>query len=91
MLAAMQLFKDKLPEAAVILLSRDAKKITVMSYVGKGLQDKLNAGTWANETVLVVGGKGGGKAESGQGSADNADKIKDAVQKAQVYATEKLA
>ena len=88
--AAMQLIKDKAPETAALLLSRDAKKITVMSYVGKSLQGKLNAGSWANDAVSVAGGKGGGKAESGQGSADNADMIGDAVKNALKYANEKL-
>jgi len=90
--SAMQILREKCPQAAVMLLSRDPKKFMVNSFVGKDLQAKLSAGDWARVAVEVGGGKAGGKAESGQGQADTTDasKFQEAIQKAKAFAQEKL-
>jgi len=87
---AMQTLRDKCPAAAIMLITKDAKKVLVMSYVGKDLQGKLNAGDWAKEVVGICGGKGGGKAENAQGQADSVEKYAEAVKKAHSFAQEKL-
>jgi len=88
--AALQILKDKCPEAAIMLLSKDAKQVCVMTCVGKTLCAKLNAGNWAKDVTEVCGGKGGGKAEAGQGTGNNPANFAEAVKKAHEIATEKL-
>ncbi len=90
--AAMQILREKCPAAAIMLFTKDSKKYGVTAYVGKDLQAKLSAGQWASEVAAVAGGKGGGKPESGQGTAQTTDPAKytEAFHKARSVAQEKL-
>jgi alanyl-tRNA synthetase len=80
--SAVQVIKDKCPTIAICLMSRSAKQVAIITAVGKDLSVKLNAGNWARDIAEVCGGKGGGKAEAGQGSGDNASKFDEAKEKA---------
>ena len=80
--SAMLVFKEKLPNHAVFIAAKEGKKLAVMTFVAKPLQEKLSAGNWARDAVAIAGGKGGGKAESGQGSADSNETIADVLKKA---------
>jgi len=80
--SALQVMKEKVTNAAIMLLSKDAKSVVVLTYVGKELSSSLNAGNWARDTAAVCGGKGGGKAEAGQGQGENPANFAQALQKA---------
>jgi len=88
--SALQVLRDKCPNAAVMVLSTDGKKVIINTYVGKDLQGKLNAGNWVRDVAEVCGGKGGGKAEAGQGQGESAANFNEAVKKAREIAAEKL-
>jgi len=88
--SAMQILKEKCPSSAIMLITKDQKKYSIIAYVGKELQSKLSAGNWANEIAILGNGKGGGKSESGQGQANDITKFNDAIIKARSIAQEKL-
>jgi len=87
---ALQLLKDKCPDSAVMLFSKDAKKVYIIANVPKSRCSQLDAGTWAKEVASVCGGKGGGKAESAQASGDDVAKLEEAMKRALTFANEKL-
>ena len=83
--ACIQVIRDKNPEIAAMLFTRDSKKLTIISHVGKTLQEKESAGDRAKEVGVATGGKGGGSKDAGQASGD-ADKLDAGVQKALEFA-----
>jgi len=87
---ALQLLKDKCPDSAVMLFSKDAKKISIIAGVPKARCSQLDAGNWAKEAAAICGGKGGGKAESAQASGDDITKLEEAMKRALTFANEKL-
>jgi len=50
----------------------------------------LLAGEWVNSVAPILGGKGGGKGESGQASGTNFNNLSQAIEAAKKFATEKL-
>jgi len=87
--ACIQLIRDKSPEIAAMLFTRDSKKLTIISHVGKSLQEKISAGDWAKEVGAAAAGKGGGSKDAGQASGD-ADKLEAGVKKAFEYAKSRV-
>eukprot|EP01114_Cavostelium_apophysatum_P013051 TRINITY_DN307_c0_g1_i1.p1 TRINITY_DN307_c0_g1~~TRINITY_DN307_c0_g1_i1.p1 ORF type:complete len:948 (+),score=380.23 TRINITY_DN307_c0_g1_i1:112-2955(+) len=87
--AVMQVLKKKLPEAAILLISCDDKKVQMIAYVGKNLQAKIGADEWVKEVAAVCGGKGGGKKENAMGSGEDASKADEAMKRALLFAAEK--
>lgn len=80
-----------------LLLSPDTSKakpvVTVIAQVPDAVAAKdngLKANEWAAAVAQVLGGKGGGKATTAQGSGANVDKINEARDRARAYALEKL-
>jgi len=88
--AAMKVLREKLPEAALLVLTKDEKTVTIMTSCPKGVSSKLSAGDWAKEVAAVVGGKGGGKPEAGQASGNVPDKTNEAIEVAKKFASMKL-
>lgn len=87
---ALQTIKEKCTNAAVMLVSKDAKGISIIASVPKELTSKLSAGDWAKDVAAVCGGKGGGKPESAQASGNDLSKFEDAIQTAKHIAKSKL-
>jgi len=87
---ALQAIKEICANAAVMLFSKDAKGISIISAVPKELTSKLSAGDWAKEVAAVCGEKGGGKPESAQASGNDLSKFVDAVNAAKQIAKSKL-
>lgn len=85
----LKTLQKNFPETAILLTSRGPKQAAFLTYVGPSLQSKLSASDWAQHVASVAGGKGGGKAESGQGSGD-VNQFEQAIQAARDYATSKL-
>lgn len=59
----LQLVKDKLSNAVVILASKEIDKVQLAAGVSANLTAKLKAGDLVNFVAAQVGGKGGGKPE----------------------------
>jgi len=87
--AAHKILKEKCPNAAIMLFSRDENKVALMSSTGVH-SSKLNAGDWAKQISEVVDGKGGGKADTASGVGNNASKIPEAIAKAITIAKSKI-
>ncbi len=90
--AAMGTITSRVPRKAVMLLSPDggAGKVAVMAVVPKDQHKHLKAGDWVREVTGVMGGKGGGKADSAQGAGSDLNKVKEAVRTAVKHAGERL-
>jgi alanyl-tRNA synthetase len=88
--AAINAVAQRVPRKAVMLLSPDADKVSVMAVSPKELQAKLKAGDWVREVTATMGGKGGGRPDAAQGAGADASKLKDAVKTARVFAGERL-
>jgi len=85
------------PEVAVLLLSPEIasdaakSKVTVVAQVPECLVARgLNAGEWARTIAAFLGGKGGGKPTTAQGSGPNVGRIDEAVGEARAFAQGKL-
>jgi len=77
----LQAIRDKNPESAIMIFSKDDKKVWIVVSVGPSLCSKLGAGDWAKEVASVCGGKGGGKPDAAQASGDDITKYEDAIKR----------
>jgi alanyl-tRNA synthetase len=87
--AAVKTVRDKLPRAAVMLMSVDEAggKVAIMCAVPEALIAKgLKAGDWLRDAAAVVGGKGGGKPDAAQGGGTDVSKVNDAIKAARTAA-----
>jgi alanyl-tRNA synthetase len=87
--AAVKTVRDKLPRAAVMLLSVDEAggRVAIMCAVPESLIAKgLKAGDWLRDAAAAVGGKGGGKPDSAQGGGTDITKVADAMKSARTTA-----
>ncbi|XP_047545346.1 alanine--tRNA ligase, cytoplasmic [Vanessa atalanta] len=91
--AALKQVKQLQPNSAAMFFSvdEDSNKIFCLVAVPKNLIEKgLLASEWIQSIVPIIGGKGGGKAESAQASGNNIRALDDAIKKAREFATSKL-
>ena len=91
---AMDVFKGKHPDSAVLLGSRDMekKKVSLIAHVPQELiKQGLKAGDWVRITAEVCGGKGGGRPDSAQAGGKVPEKLPDALKTAEQYALDKLS
>ncbi len=76
--------RDQLKSGVVVLGHQDGDKVTLLVAltpdVAKG--GKLNAGKMISELAVIVGGKGGGKADMARAGGSNAAGLPDAFEKA---------
>jgi len=82
-------------DVPVLLLSPDTSKakgtVTIVAQVPDTcIKSGLQANDWAGAVAKFLGGKGGGKAATAQGSGSDVSKIREAVEEAQRYAKAKL-
>ncbi len=92
--SAMDVFKSKHPESAVLLASADheASKVAIMAHVPDPLIKRgLKAGDWVRHTAQACGGKGGGRPDSAQAGGKEPHKLPEALQAARSFAQEKLS
>ncbi|KAI4497616.1 hypothetical protein M0802_007386 [Mischocyttarus mexicanus] len=91
--SALKKIKSLSPTTSALLISvdEDAKKIFALSAVPKSAVTKgLKANEWVQEISPLLGGKGGGKAESAQASGPNISSLHKIIQKAKEFANSKL-
>jgi len=92
--AAVSTIQNTVPNKAVMVLSPDpvSGRVAVMASVCDSLVNRgLKAGEWIKETTGVMGGKGGGRPGSAQGSGTDLGKLKEAAAHARRYAYEKVS
>ncbi|XP_015118346.1 alanine--tRNA ligase, cytoplasmic [Diachasma alloeum] len=90
---ALKKVKALSPETSALFLSVDeeAKKIVALSAVPKSAIGKgLKANEWIQAISPLMGGKGGGKAESAQASGGNVGALEEALKIAREFADMKL-
>lgn len=91
--AALKQVKSLSPETSAMFVSVDAdsKKIFCLSAVSKsGIDKGLKANEWVQEVSALMGGKGGGKAESAQASGGNFQEVDEVIALAKKFAAAKL-
>lgn len=91
--SALKQMKITNPEASALFVTVDeeTKKIFCMAAVSKsGIEKGLKANEWVQQLSTVMGGKGGGKAESAQASGSNFEKANEIVELAEKFASTKL-
>lgn len=91
--AALKQVKTLSPETSALFVTIDpeSKKIFCLSSVSKSGVDKgLKANEWIQHVSTIIGGKGGGKAESAQASGPNYDKVDEVLSLAKKFAVAKL-
>ena len=87
--AAVATILQAVPNKAVMVLSADVEssRVAVMASVSEAMIGRgLKAGDWIRETTSVMGGKGGGRPNSAQGSGTDVGKIKEAAEHARTWA-----
>jgi len=87
--AAVATISKAVPEKAVMVFSTDAQnnRVAVMASVSESMIGRgLKAGDWIRETTSIMGGKGGGRPNSAQGSGSDVGKIKEAAEHARTWA-----
>ncbi|XP_045458972.1 alanine--tRNA ligase, cytoplasmic [Melitaea cinxia] len=90
---ALKQVKQLQPNTAAMFFSvdEDSNKIFCLAAVPKSLNEKgLVASEWVQSVVPVIGGKGGGKAESAQASGNNVKALDEAMKIAREFANSKL-
>ena len=77
--------------ALFVSVDEDSKKIFCLAAVPKSAIAKgLKANEWIQQVSSLMGGKGGGKAESAQASGSNYDKADEILELAKKFASSKL-
>ncbi|MCK4871409.1 MAG: alanine--tRNA ligase [Phycisphaerales bacterium] len=90
---AMDVFKSKHPDSAILLASGDeeAGKVAIIARVPEALIKRgLKAGDWVRTAAQACGGKGGGRPDSAQAGGKELCKLPEALDAAIRFAHEKL-
>ncbi|MFC1855724.1 DHHA1 domain-containing protein, partial [Thermodesulfobacteriota bacterium] len=76
----LDMFKDKLGNAIIVLASEHDGKVAMIAGVTKNLTDKYNAGNILKNVLTKYGGRGGGKPDMAQGGGIKKEDIKEALE-----------
>ncbi len=88
---AMDVFRKKHADSAVLLAGTSDGKVALMATVPKPMIDRgLKAGDWIKHVAPVVGGGGGGRPDSAQAGGKDPGKIEEALKAAETFAGDKL-
>ncbi|MCK5664468.1 MAG: alanine--tRNA ligase, partial [Thiotrichaceae bacterium] len=82
--------KNKLGTAAVVLSTVKNNKISLVAGVTKNMTDKIKAGDLVSHVAKQVGGKGGGRADMGQGGGNEPSKLTEALQSVTLWVESQL-
>ena len=75
----MDMFKDKLGSAVLVLASEHNGKVMMVAGVTKDLTDKYNAGNILKTVLEKYGGRGGGKPDMAQGGGIGKEDVNNAL------------
>jgi alanyl-tRNA synthetase len=84
-------FRSKIKSGVVVLGSAADGKVTLLTAVTKDLLERVQANTLIGKLAPIVGGKGGGKADLAQAGGKDADRLDEALGKAEGALREILA
>ncbi|XP_036325535.1 alanine--tRNA ligase, cytoplasmic [Rhagoletis pomonella] len=90
---ALKQVRSLCPDAAALFLSvdEDSKKVFCLASVPKSAVDKgLKANEWVQQLSEIIGGKGGGKAESAQASGSRYENVDEVIRTATEFAKNKI-
>ena len=76
-------FRSRIKSGVVVLGSATEGKVTLLTAVTRDLMDRVPANSLIAKLAPIVGGKGGGKADLAQAGGKDADKLDEALDKAQ--------
>lgn len=80
----------ELKPAAVMLASEKAGKVALIAAVDESLHGQIKAGDFLKQVAVVLGGRGGGRADLAQGGADSLDNIAAAFDAANLWLDKQL-
>jgi len=83
--------RSKLKSGVVVLGSANEGKVTLLTAVTKDLVDRVPANVLIGKLAPIVGGKGGGKPDLAQAGGKDADKLDQALGRAEGALAEMLA
>jgi alanyl-tRNA synthetase len=72
--------KDKLRSGIVLLAAKKEGKVMLVCVVTKDLIDRFKAGDMIKRLSVIVGGKGGGRADMAQGGGSKPENLKTALE-----------
>ncbi|MFC1531917.1 alanine--tRNA ligase [Thermodesulfobacteriota bacterium] len=72
--------KDKLGSGVIVLGTKKASKVMLISVVTKDLTDRFKAGEIIKQLSEIVGGKGGGRPDMAQGGGNRPEKLGSALE-----------
>jgi alanyl-tRNA synthetase len=76
-------FRSKIKSGVVVLGSATDGKVTLLTAVTKDLLDRVQANTLIAKLAPIVGGKGGGKPDLAQAGGKDADRLNEALGRAE--------
>ena len=71
--------RDLLPSGVAVLGGVIDQKAAILTLVSADLTEKIQAGNLARQVAVIVGGKGGGRADMAQAGGPNVDKLCEAI------------
>ncbi len=71
--------RDLLPSGVAVLGGVIDEKAAILALVSPDLTDRIQAGNLARQVAVIVGGKGGGRADMAQAGGPNVDKLGEAI------------
>ena len=71
--------RDLLPSGVAVLGGVIDQKAAILTLVSADLTEKIQAGNLARQVAVIVGGKGGGRADMAQAGGPNVDKLGEAI------------
>ena len=91
LLSAVDSLKAKAGSYGIMVASAENGKVSFVAAVSDDLIAKgLKAGDWIKATATVAGGGGGGRPQMAQAGGKDPSKLKDALQTARRFATERV-
>jgi alanyl-tRNA synthetase len=87
----MDQLRQQLSDSAIVLAGENAGKVSLIVTVDDSLQASVKASDLLKQVTVVLGGRGGGKADKAQGGADSLDNIEQAFADARAWITAQLS
>jgi alanyl-tRNA synthetase len=87
----MDQLRQQLDGYAIVLASENAGKVSLIATVADSLHASVKASDLLKQVTVVLGGRGGGRADMAQGGADSLQNIDQAFDAARAWITSQLS